>query len=350
MLACSLTVWSEFSVSSALSMGDISIAMEEWVRMLADESSLKPSYKKAFDVIAKDDFEGTFAQLLREFSKDIESSAASYLGKIAAHFVRTRARRTATLVTRYLYATDLDHAPAIKSPIENSASLDSCFARLEADHEPLDSSHEVESVRELGGDDGDDDQDLLTSLDLPHPNDVKSFLLDGSAFFRFREALETYVDLRDDVGHSVVETVQQSTPSKAVIPMSGLLFYVPPRTNILVAIISAIAAAYPWSHTDCSEEGCVVRKRWIHLRPLGIVVILLVFVLSLFIPFKSVLHAVTSKRIQTRIFHGLGQLLTRFITDLRVLSRPQVPHGHERIEWVCVSTSMYPRPYLCAIW
>jgi hypothetical protein len=342
--------FSVISISSASSMGDISIAMEEWVRMLADESSLKPSYKKAFDVIAKDDFEGTFTQLLREYSKDIKNSAASYLEEKAAHFVRTRARRTATLVTRYLYTTDLDHAAAFKSPIENSASLNSFFARLEAAHEPLDSSYEVDSVRELVGDDGDDDQDLPTSLDLPHLSDVKSFLLDGSAFVRFREALETYVDLRDDVGHSVVETVQEFTPSKAGNPMSGLPFYVPSRTNILVAVISAIAAAYSWSHTDCSEEGCVVRNRWIQLRPLGIVAMLLVFVLSLFIPFKSVLHAVISKRIQTRIFNGLGQLLTRFITDLRIVSRPQVPHGHERIEWVCVSTSMYLRPYICATW
>ena len=72
--------------------------------------------------------------------------------------------------------------------MEKSASLNRFFARLEADDEPLDLGSEVEDARDFGDGGGDDDPDSPTLLDLPHLDNMKSFLIDGSAFVRFREA------------------------------------------------------------------------------------------------------------------------------------------------------------------
>ena len=116
---------------------EIILGIEEWTTLLTKSSTLDPLYRKAIKAVPKEIFELHFSWLLETFAEDLNGSVRSKSQEILTRFVRRYARRTAWLVTRHIYAGDLDDLPLSRVNIEVPPSLDQFFAQLEAQDQKI---------------------------------------------------------------------------------------------------------------------------------------------------------------------------------------------------------------------
>ena len=255
-----------------------SLGIEVWTKLLVGSSDLGPLYRKAIKTVPKRIFERLFSRALKRFAVNLEGFKRSKSEEVLAHFVQRYALRTAWLVTRHIYAKEPYKPRLSKVNLELSPFLHQYFARLEAQDDFLTSGEGPENRDDII--DSPDYTIKRSVLLISHHHSVaKSLLFKGPAFLEFQDALAL--------------GVETCTSPRSMIIRNAL------PIEIFLSIGFALNNPYVW-----------------------------VLTLSAII--------LWARERETYNTEPLNRLLARFIYNLRVMFRPRVKPGHQRIEWICV--------------
>lgn len=255
-----------------------SLGIEVWTKLLIGSSDLGPLYRKSIETVPKRLFEQLLSQELKSFAVDLQRFNASKPAEVLARFVQRYALRTAWLVTRHIYAEEPydPHLSAVN--LELSPFLHQYFARVEAQDDLFTSGEGPEKPDDVI--DSPDHVIKRSVLLISHHHSVaKSLLFTWSPFMRFRDELAWGVEMR--------------TPHWSMIISNA--------NTIITLLDSVFLLIFPYG--------------W-------------VWSLSLII--------LWFREHKTYITEPLDRSLAHFIYILRVMFRPRVKPGHQRIEWICV--------------
>ncbi|VBB73728.1 Putative protein of unknown function [Podospora comata] len=184
------------SQTSAMSEVDNS-ALYELRYLLLHNEQLRPLYGVAMTRVGPERFHINLRRLLRNYGRDLEKEARTYLQTMAAGFVRVAARRLSVL---------------IKEAILNNNGHENGWGRSGA------KSKLLGYLKDLPDSDDDSDYDPDEAA-LETLKDVKTFMLQSTAFLLFHSAFRAWLKLDTEyTGQVMAARETQSDRARTSIP------------------------------------------------------------------------------------------------------------------------------------
>lgn len=290
---------------------------------------LRPLYARAVQVATEDVFRVALDHMLRVFGDDLCSQAPGKPVEVGARFVRARAPLVAVLITRYIYSLDVKAMTLFESSEHDSTN----WQRLiEERHRRLDPVDESEARSSHLDDAGQADQGRPPPWKNTETGSVEISLLDRLAFHQLQINLETFVEKQCFVRQTswrLILAERHALWHLAMIWLSilrhdfGLLTFL---SN--VSLVEAAPMAKPPKNWSWIRGGILSQSSELFDN----------------IPRASTFSAVC-KDPQKYLRIPAPSYVTSFVSRLKILVRPGVSPGFQRIEWICVSSQSFRRAH-----